>query len=211
VDNFAWDVTAHAALVSKTAQERLAQVPFGMAKNIGQKVSGGIEIDATNEDLANSANITPSTARLSASELGRDLHTVSHRLHSATLDTLGLVPGLTALCREFTARQDIEIDFTSENVPDTVHPDIALCLFRIVQEGLHNLKKHSGARKGQVSLRKLGDVLFLTVYDDGSGFDVSMLTKRAGLGIRSMQGRARILVELWSRLDSDTCSSRPAC
>jgi CRP-like cAMP-binding protein len=62
VDYFSWYVTAHAALVSKTAEERLAQVLFGLAKSIGQKVSGGIEIDVTNEELANSANITPYTA-----------------------------------------------------------------------------------------------------------------------------------------------------
>jgi signal transduction histidine kinase/ABC-type uncharacterized transport system substrate-binding protein len=131
--------------------------------------------------------------KLSTSELGTDLHAVSHRLHSSTLDTLGLVSGLRTLCREFTARQDIEIDFTSENVPHDIHPDVALCLFRIVQEGLQNLKKHSGARTGQVRLRKLGDMLFLTLNDDGSGFDSNKQAQKEGLGIRSMQGRARIL------------------
>jgi CRP-like cAMP-binding protein len=62
VDYFSWYVTTHAALVSKTAEERLAQVLFGLAKSIGQKLSGGIEIDVTNEEVANSANITPYTA-----------------------------------------------------------------------------------------------------------------------------------------------------
>jgi signal transduction histidine kinase len=131
--------------------------------------------------------------KLSTSELGGDLHTVSHRLHSSTLDTLGLVKGLRALCREFNARQGIEIDFASENVPHDIHPDVALCLFRIVQEGLQNLKKHSGARKGQVRLRKHANILFLTLSDDGSGFDATKQIPKAGLGIRSMQGRARLL------------------
>jgi signal transduction histidine kinase len=129
----------------------------------------------------------------SASELGADLHTLSHRLHSSTLERLGLVPGVSALCREFAAQQGIEIDFLPENVPSSVHPDVALCLFRIVQEGLRNLKKHSGASKGQVRLRKAGDKLLVSVYDEGIGFDARDLGEKEGLGIRSMEERTYLL------------------
>ena len=82
-----------------------------------------------------------------------------------------LVPGFSALCREFTNQQGIEIDFLHDDVPRTVHPDVALCLFRIVQEALRNLKKHSGATKAQVRLRKVGDELRVSVSDEGIGFD----------------------------------------
>ena len=88
----------------------------------------------------------------SASEIGADLHTFSHRLHSSTLERLGLVPGVSALCKEFAVQQGVEIDFHSDNIPPSVHPDVALCVFRIVQEGLRNLKKHSGATKAQVRI-----------------------------------------------------------
>jgi CRP-like cAMP-binding protein len=60
-DYFSWYVAAHAALTPKTARDRLAHILFGLAQSIGQKVSGGIEIDVTNEELANSTNITPYT------------------------------------------------------------------------------------------------------------------------------------------------------
>ena len=125
----------------------------------------------------------------STGELGADLHTLSHRLHSSTLERLGLVPGVTALCKEFAAQQGIEIDFRSDNIPSSVDPDVALCLFRIVQEGLRNLKKHSGASKGQVRLRKAGDKLLVSVCDEGIGFDARDLGKKEGLGVRSMQER----------------------
>ncbi len=128
-----------------------------------------------------------------ASELGADLHTLSHRLHSSTLERLGLVPGVAALCKEFAAQQGIEIDFLSDNVPSSVHPDVAWCLFRIAQEGLRNLKKHSGASKGQVRLCKVGDKLLVSVYDEGIGFDARDLDKKEGLGIRSMEERAYLL------------------
>ena len=61
MDYFSWYVAAHGALISQTAQERLAYVLFGLAESIGEEVSGGVEICVTNEELANSANITPYT------------------------------------------------------------------------------------------------------------------------------------------------------
>jgi signal transduction histidine kinase/ABC-type uncharacterized transport system substrate-binding protein len=129
----------------------------------------------------------------SASEIGADLHTLSHRLHSSTLERLGLVTGVTALCKEFAVQQGIEIDLLTDGIPRSVDPGVALCLFRIVQEGLRNLKKHSGAIKADVRLSKVGDKLFVTVYDDGVGFDIHDLVTREGLGIRSMEERADLL------------------
>ena len=129
----------------------------------------------------------------SASELGADLHTVSHRLHPSALESLGLVPGLKALCQEFTSRQGIKIVFSSKNIPRDVPPNAALCLFRIVQEGLQNLKKYSGASQGQVNLRKEGDKLFLSVSDEGHGFEMMEMRNRVGLGMRSMGERARLV------------------
>ena len=129
----------------------------------------------------------------SASEIGADLHTLSHRLHSSTLERLGLVPGITALCREFTVQQGIAVDFHADDVPRSVHPDVALCLFRIVQEGLRNLKKHSGAIKAQVRLRRIGHKLHVTVSDEGIGFNAHDLAGKEGLGIRSMEERVSFL------------------
>jgi signal transduction histidine kinase/ABC-type uncharacterized transport system substrate-binding protein len=127
----------------------------------------------------------------SASELGADIHTVSHRLHSATLENLGLVPGIDALCQEFSARHGIEIRFSSENIPSGVHTDIALCLFRIVQEALQNFKKHSGVVKAEVMLRRTGSSILVSICDEGKGFDASV-NGEPGLGIKSMKERARL-------------------
>ncbi len=127
----------------------------------------------------------------SASELGADIHTVSHRLHSATLESLGLVPGISALCKEFSARHGIEIDFSSADIPKGVHSDVALCLFRIVQEALQNLKKHSGVVKAEVRLRRAGNKILVSIRDEGKGFD-ARVNGEPGLGIRSMRERARL-------------------
>jgi signal transduction histidine kinase/ABC-type uncharacterized transport system substrate-binding protein len=129
----------------------------------------------------------------STSELGTDLHTLSHQLHSSTLESLGLVPAVGALCKEFTAKQGIEVDFTSNEIPRSLHPDVALCIFRIAQEGLRNLKKYSGVEVAEVALRMTGNRLEISVRDEGRGFDLSELCQNEGLGIRSMEQRARLL------------------
>jgi signal transduction histidine kinase len=129
----------------------------------------------------------------SASELGADLHTVSHRLHSSTLERLGLVPGIGAFCKEFSAQQGVQVVFTHDDAGARVPPAVALCLFRIVQEGLRNVKKHSGASRAQVALDQLDGNLHLSVSDDGAGFDVQDTAKKQGLGLFSMEERARLI------------------
>jgi signal transduction histidine kinase len=126
-------------------------------------------------------------------EIGADLHSLSHRLHSSTLDTLGLVAGANAFCTEFAEQQEIRVDFADENVPRDVPGDAALCLFRIVQEGLRNIKRHSGADRAEVRLECSGEKLHLSVADRGRGFDVNNRSPRSGIGIRSMEERLRSL------------------
>jgi signal transduction histidine kinase len=128
------------------------------------------------------------------------------------------------MCREFSGGQGTQIAFLSEEVPPHISPDVALCIFRIVQEALQNLKKHSGAEKADVRLRKSNEKLFLTVCDEGKGFDAKEMSDKLGLGIGSMQGRARLLggefeihsepgkgtrIEVWVplRLDADHVKS----
>jgi signal transduction histidine kinase len=127
----------------------------------------------------------------SASEIGADLHAVSHRLHSSTLDRLGLVPGVGSFCREFAAQQGMEIEFLHDSIPRNVAQDIALCLFRIVQEALRNVKKHSGATKAQVALKLEGESLHLAIRDQGIGFDMNR-NDCHGIGLFSMVERCRL-------------------
>jgi signal transduction histidine kinase len=126
-------------------------------------------------------------------QLGDDLHALSHRLHSSTIESLGLVAAVCALCEEFTVTRGIRVGFTSEGFDRSVHPDAALCIFRIVQESLQNLKKYSGAEKADVELQTSGGRLKVIVRDNGRGFDLSNPRHIEGIGIRSMEERARHL------------------
>jgi len=126
-------------------------------------------------------------------ELGSDLHTLSHLLHSSTLERLGLVAGLNAFCEEFTAQHNIPVDFSYENVPESVAPEMALCLFRITQEALRNISKHSRASRARVVLDTVDNCLHLSICDDGTGFDGGDPAVKQGLGLLSMAERARLI------------------
>jgi PAS domain S-box-containing protein len=124
-------------------------------------------------------------------ELGSDLHSLSHSLHSSTLESLGLVAGIKAFCKEFAEQQEIQVDFAHENVPRGVPADVALCLFRVTQEGLRNIKRHSGADRAELRLQCSGEKLHLSVADRGRGFDMNTRSSQSGIGIRSMEERLR--------------------
>ncbi len=129
----------------------------------------------------------------SASELGADLHSLSHRLHSTTLERLGLAAGVASFCREFSAQHGTQVAFSHQDLPRSVSPEVALCLFRIVQEALRNVQKHSGAAHAQVRIEKVDGTLHLSISDDGGGFDVEDGARPQGLGLWSMRKRVRLV------------------
>ena len=100
---------------------------------------------------------------------------------------MGLVVAVAGLRRELAQQHEIAIDFSHAGVPETVPRDISLCLFRIVQEGLRNAIKHSGAREVSVRLAGDGEGLLLSIADRGVGFDST--NGQRGLGLLSMRER----------------------
>jgi PAS domain S-box-containing protein len=127
------------------------------------------------------------------SELSEDLHALSHRLHSSTLENLGVIAGVRAFCEEFGEQQKMQIVFAHENVPHSVSGDVSLCLFRIVQESLRNVKRHSGASRAEVRLELINEMLHLSVVDHGTGFNSNERSNKRGIGIQSMEERLRLL------------------
>lgn len=183
-------------LINAEEQER-RRIASELHDDFSQRLAV-LSLGLENVDEATPSSLTDVHKRLqelvrSTSELSTDLHTLSHQLHSSTLESLGLVPAVAALCKEFATNQGIRVDFTSTEIPRSIYPDTALCVFRIVQEGLRNLKKYSGAEGAKVNLEMAAERLEITVRDEGCGFDLHGLHKNEGLGIRSMEERARSL------------------
>jgi PAS domain S-box-containing protein len=127
-----------------------------------------------------------------AGEIASDVHLLSYQLHPTKLQTLGLVTAIQSVCRDVSNQHGIDVEFHPEHVPPGIAPEVALCLYRIVQESLRNVVKHSGARRAFVRLGALDGELRLSVADQGKGFDIAT-TARTGLGLVSMRERVNFV------------------
>jgi PAS domain S-box-containing protein len=126
-------------------------------------------------------------------EVSSSLHTLSHELHPAKLELLGLVAAVRAFCRDLSDRKKADIDFSFEGVPQPLPPEISLCLFRVLQESIQNALKHSGARRIAVQLRGTAEAIDLVVHDGGVGFDQAVAMRSTGLGLTSMRERMKLV------------------
>ena len=149
--------------------------------------------------LSGSAGISSSNAAVRvhaistrAREISRHVHDLSHELHPSMLETVGLVPATRGWCREISSQCEFDITFEHAGVAPDVPPAVALCLFRIVQESMHNVVKHSGAKKASVRISQDETGLRLHVADEGRRFSLTN-TERAGLGLVSMRERVNHL------------------
>jgi len=123
-------------------------------------------------------------------EMDQDVHRICCQLYPVLLENLGLVIALKSLCREFS-QLGINTEFIHENCPANIPKTVSLCLYRIVQEALHNVSKHSKAKSAKVSLRGSSSRLEVVVEDSGIGFDRSASKATKGLGLTSIEERVR--------------------
>jgi len=126
-------------------------------------------------------------------DLSKDVQAMSHVLHAPKLEYVGLVAAMKSMCDEFSERQEMEIDFRSDDLPLPLPHEISLCLIRVLQESLQNAAKHSGVRHVEVQLRGITNEIHLLVRDFGKGFDLKAALEGRGLGLTSMQERVRLL------------------
>lgn len=131
--------------------------------------------------------------RTNAQEISTEIHRLSYQLHPFKLDHLGLAAALKSFCEEISASQGLKIEFHYKGFPATLPADVTLSVFRIAQESLRNVTKHSGARRAQVVLDKTDAAVRLTVSDAGGGFDTGSGTMKRGLGFISMRERLRLV------------------
>lgn len=141
------------------------------------EIKTGKGIDAAYEQVAN---------------LGSGVQALSHRLHSSGLEYFGLKAAVTGFCRETSERQNLQIQLFIENIPETLSHEISLCLFRVLQEAIHNALKYSGVNTCDVSLTATSREIQLFVRDTGAGFDPDKV-KGYGLGLTSMRERLRLV------------------
>lgn len=196
------DVTEH-----KLAEEALASVGRRLIEaheeerswigrelhdDINQRLAlVAVELDRSSQQFPANAEIQREMqhAHNRITEIAKDVHRLSHRLHSSRLDYLGLAAAANSFCKEVAEQSRVEVRFRHANVPRTLPREIALCLFRVLQEALSNAVKHSGVKSFDVELQGTDDSVELTVSDSGRGFEQSEAMEHHGLGLISMRER----------------------
>lgn len=180
------------------AQEReRARIARELHDDVCQRLallSGGLEqLPQVNPTLAAEVSDYMDGLKKQISEIASSLQSLSHELHSSNLEYLGLVPAIRGFCREFGQHQNVQIDFNAHDLPSPLPPGLSLCLFRVLQEALHNSVKHSGVRHSEVQLWAISGEVHLMVKDSGLGFDSEAAKQGRGLGLVSMQERLKLL------------------
>ena len=136
-------------------------------------------------------------------EILTDVKASAHELYSPRLEYLGIAAVMRTFCKEFGERKRVEIDFRSHSIPSPVLPEVSICLFRVLQEALHNGVMHSGVQKFSVQLWGESDEIHLRVSDLGVGFDNRSAREGRGLGLVRIEQRVK-LVEGTSSIDSQS-------
>ena len=192
-------------LISSQEAER-QRIARELHDDIGQRVAAlNIELDRGVME----AGSEPQRAylrRLSAqaSEIAIDVHRMSHELHPSKLRLVGLVAALQSLCSEVSKQHNLDVRFTHAAMPPAADATVSLCLYRIVQEALHNVARHSHTRGALVSVNGADGEIVLQVSDSGDGFDPDHVP-HDGLGLVSMRERA---ADLDGRLTIDAAPGR---
>ena len=182
-------------LIEAQEQER-ARIARELHDDIGQRLALlAVELEQVHHSPANHVEVRSTVAELQkqAEDIAADIQALSHELHSAKLEYVGIVAAMRGFCQEFAKQTKVKIDFKAHELPAPLPPDTSLCLFRVLQEALHNSVKHSGVKSVEVKLWETSDEVHLTVSDFGAGFDSETLKESRGLGLISMEERLRLL------------------
>jgi PAS domain S-box-containing protein len=174
-----------------------ARIARDLHDDIGQRLAllsiGFDELQRSSSDPASEHRSHIDALQRQTVEIASDIQALAHELHSYKVQLFGVVAAMRGFCSDSSIRQNVEVDFTHQDVPATVPPDIAICLFRVLQEALRNAVRHSGARRFTVSFQGTPDGFSLTVCDAGRGFDAEAASHEAGLGLTSMRERLKLV------------------
>jgi PAS domain S-box-containing protein len=132
-----------------------------------------------------------SALKIKLSDILDDFRHMTHELHPRHLDTVSLACSMRTYIKDFMDYSNLDVNFQEHDVPAQLPMPLTICLYRLLQESLGNIRKHANAKHVAVSLSGQSDQVELRVSDDGSGFNSS--ENKKGLGLTSMQERVRPL------------------
>ena len=191
------ELRALAARLLKAEEEESRRLARELHDDLNQRLAVlAVELGMQSLEIPESAELVREKLRAAQSKvsgLSDDLRRLAYRLHPAMLDDLGLDVALRALCEEFSRLEAVRVQFLTRSLPASIPRDIALCFYRIAQECLRNVAKHAGTKTAKVTLTGSGRGLRMRVIDYGTGFHPEAVRGKGGLGLISMEERARLV------------------
>lgn len=207
--SFVTDITSRAhqqAVLQKSERElrRLSEALLTAEEDVARRIARDLHDDITQRLALVSMEIGKTAAANPAAAVVTDLRAyqarilsicegirrISHAMHPAILDDLGLAAALESLCTDMEKAQDLPIVCEVKPLPPDIPHTAAYALYRVCQECLLNVSKHAQASHVEVTLSAANDSLRLDVTDDGTGFDTD--TQKIGLGTLTMKERVRL-------------------
>ena len=173
--------------VSRELHDGLNQELAALAVDIGHLQPGGNDPDAAELRLQLGG------LRDRVVSLSDSVRRLAHRFHPSVLDHLGLKVALRSYCAEFAQRESIGIEFTHRGLDGRLSPEVASCVYRVAQEALRNVAKHSKANSASVRVSATHRFVRLIVRDNGVGFYPERVGAGHSLGLTSMEERSRLL------------------
>jgi len=208
----------HASVIAaqETERRRLAR---DLHDGVGQILSGvKFRLEALSGKIVSKGGAAAQILEIGGL-MGRaisEIRLVSKNLMPSELEDLGLAPALRTLCRDFKENGGVSVTLRTVPLPASVTPELALALFRITQEALNNIRKHSRATQVTVDLSRIGSEVVLSVSDNGIGFAAGGGRPPAGrgIGLGSMRERAesnggRIEVDSKTGVGTTLCVHAP--
>lgn len=197
-----YDEVQHARQELKRLSARLVEAQEQERRAISRELHDeiGQSLNALLVDLGNLAAITPAgaeeahrllgTAKELTTESVNALRNVALLLRPSMLDDFGLVPALHWQAREVSRRTGMLVTVEAGEVSEELPDEHKTCVYRIVQEALHNCSRHAAARTVRIAIRQESGRIVLAIQDDGKGFEVAQVR---GLGLLGMEERVNHL------------------
>lgn len=124
----------------------------------------------------------------------KEIREISYNLHPHQLDRLGLKKAIESLVSKISRTTNIKFNLTIDKIDNLLDKKSEINLFRILQEGINNIIKHSGADEAKIIIQKNREYLKITISDNGQGFDEKKMTSaKKGLGLTGMEERANLM------------------
>jgi PAS domain S-box-containing protein len=184
-----------ASRLLQAQEEERKRIGRDLHDDVGQRLSLlAVGLEDFSHSLAEygqmSASQQASTLHDEVDQVATDILNLSRYLHSSRLEVLGLHFALRSTCQQISKQRQVSISFRGDELNANLSPDLQLCIFRVAQEALNNVVRHSRSQQAVLDLTREDDMIVLKVTDFGVGFDPSSTSQ--GIGLSSMRERLRM-------------------